>query len=49
MSLHRGGAEDRISLGSAVAELRHVFDRVEAGLLVGDIDVEIMLLAGVVD
>src|SRR5205823_12830074 len=49
VSLARRGAEDRIGLCARVAELLQIFDRVQAGLAVGDVDVEVMLLAGLVD
>ena len=46
---HRRGAEDRVGLGAGVAELLQVLDRVEAGLAIGDVDVEVVLLALLVD
>src|SRR4029079_16753953 len=49
MALARRGAEDRIGLRAGIAELLQIFDRVQTGLPVGDMDVEVMLLAGLVD
>ena len=49
MALNRGRAEDRIGLIRRITELGQVVDRVEARLLVGDVDVEIVLLALLID
>src|SRR5216684_8367872 len=49
MPLHWRRAEDGISLRLRVAELGEVLDRVEAGLAIGDVDIEIVLLAPFVD
>src|SRR5688572_3000672 len=39
------GAEDRVGLLAGVTELLHVLDGVEAGAAIGDVSVEIILLA----
>ena len=49
VALARRGAEDRVGLRARVAELGQILDRVEAGLPIGDVDVEIVLLALLVD
>ena len=48
MPLHRRRAEQRIALGRRVTELGQVVDGIQAGLLVGDVDVQVVLLAGLV-
>jgi hypothetical protein len=47
--LDRRRAEDRVGLSPGIAELLKMLDRVEAGLPVGDMHVEIVLLALFVD
>src|SRR5215218_6592326 len=49
MSLARRRAQDRVSLRPRVTELGEVFDRVETGLPIGNVNVEVMLLASLVD
>src|SRR5207244_3469995 len=49
MSLARRGTEDRIGLRAGIAELLQILDRVEARLAIGNVDVEIVLLALLVD
>ncbi len=49
VALARRGAQDRIGLRAGIAELLEILDRVQAGLPVGDVDVEVMLLAVLVD
>src|SRR5690242_12193005 len=44
MTLARRGAEDRIGLRAGVTELLQILDRIQAGLAIGDVNVEIMLL-----
>ena len=49
MALARRGSQDRIGLRTGIAELLEVLDRVQAGLPIGDMHVEVMLLALLVD
>ena len=44
-ALDRRGAQDRVGLRAREAELLHVRDGVQAGLAVGDVHVEVVLLA----
>src|SRR5262245_17226312 len=47
-TFHRGRAQNGIRLGSGVAELLQVCDRVQARLAVRDVHVEVMLFTGFV-
>src|ERR1700733_5646191 len=49
MALHRRNTENGIGLRTGVAELLQIFDCVQAGLAIGDVNVEIMLLTLLVD
>ena len=45
---NKRGAEDGVGLGGRVAEPLHVLDRVQAGLAVGDVHVQVVLLAALI-
>src|ERR1700722_3359736 len=49
MALHRGNTENGVGLRTGIAELLQILDRIQAGLTIGDVNVEIMLLALFVD
>src|ERR1700748_1448058 len=49
MSLHRSRAQDRIRLCAGITELLEVLDRVQARLTIGNMHIEIMLLATFID
>jgi hypothetical protein len=49
MPLHRRDPENGIGLRAGVAELLEILDRIQAGLTIGDMNVEIVLLAPLVD
>ena len=49
VALHRRRSQDGVGLRARVAELGQIFDGVQAGLPVGDVNVEVVLLALLVD
>src|SRR3981081_524332 len=49
MSLHGSNTQDRIGLCPGIAELLEILDRIQACLTIGDMNIEVMLLAALVD
>ena len=49
MALNRRRTQQRVSLGAAVAKLLQILDGVQAGLAVGHVGVQVVLLAALVD